>query len=292
MALQNNTKKWLRKVLVDKAAYDEVVANLQNVDNNSFTTLSVTTLTTTAVTASAAAATTTIKANTASAFVFSDATTSVLSIDTRNTVKNTAAVAIIPSPVTIASESAAITSAALSVPARTVTLTGTTTTTSLLGASAHFGAVTVTDASTCTLTTLSAIHITANAAAGGMLTITNSRMISTSVSDCYLTNAGVWTDTASSAAIKNDIRDATDEEIDDVIAAIKPKAWKYKEEITGPDHGRTRIGIVAQELPECFRIPGQDSAGGMSGTLMGSVLLACVSRLHNRVKELEAAQRN
>ena len=69
------------------------------------------------------------------------------------------------------------------------------------------------------------------AAAGGSLTLTNRRMISTSVTDCYLTNAGVWTDTACWEYGKEQIsRSAWNayNAIEEVLAKIVPATWKYR----------------------------------------------------------------
>lgn len=137
-----------------------------------------------------------------------------------------------------------------------------------------------------TLTTASAVHITALAAAGGMLTISNSRMISTSVSDCFLTNAGVWTDTACWAYGKNAIIDATADKIDSVLSRIVPKSWTYKEDVHGNDHGRERVGIVYDDLPEELRAPGCER--GVSPGILASFALAALKRAYERIDRLEA----
>ena len=253
-----------------------------------------------------------IPANTASSLAIDDGTTDILAIDTRNTIKNTAAVTIIPSPVTIASETAALTSAALSIPARTITFTGTTATTSLLGAALHIGATTFTDASAMTITTVSALHVTAIAAAGGMLTITNSHMIGTSVSGAFLTNAGVWTDMACWESGKEQVSRVAHtvyNAIDRVIATLKPATWKYKAMTELPamdsqgnttdengdpiihrtpirDMGRERVGIVYDDLDGSLRCPGEETA--VAPGILASFALAAIKRLSDRCDELES----
>jgi hypothetical protein len=110
-------------------------------------------------------------------------------------------------------------------------------------------------------------------------------MISTSVTDCYLTNAGVWTDTASVRAGKEQITDADPGFIESILASIRPRTWKYREDFHGDDHGRIRVGIVAEELPEQFRVPGQGE-GGMSAGLSSSFALAALRVLYDEVLTL------
>lgn len=228
-----------------------------------------------------------VAANTAAALEVDDGTTKVTAWDTRNTVKDTDTVTITGVPVTVASETAAHRNASLHIAAKTVTYTGTTATTSSLGAMLYVGVPTFTDASAMTLTTASAVHINAVAAAGGSLTISNSLMISTSVSDCFLTNAGVWTDTSSVASGKEEIADAEGEAIDAALSAIRPRSWKYREDVHGVDHGTVRLGIVSDELPPHLRTPGQQDSKGVSSGVLSSFNLAAVKRLHDRLTALE-----
>jgi hypothetical protein len=228
------------------------------------------------------ATTITIKAATASDLVVSDGTTSMISVDTRTTTGTSGAggVSFTGQPVTLASAASAFTAGTLYVNAKTSTLTGTTTTTSWLGAALYVDTQTFTDASACTLTTASAVHINALAAAGGSLTITNSYMISTNVAGCYLTNAGVWTSIVSSAAHKEEIRDAEASDIFGILDHIRPRAWKYRKEHFGDDKNRQRYGIISEELPEAFRIPGVgDDHGGVNGGILGSFALAALKAL-------------
>jgi hypothetical protein len=231
-----------------------------------------------------------VAANTAAALEVDDGTTKILAVDTRNTVKDVHAVTITGVPVTVASEGAAHINASLRIAAKTITYTGTTGTTSSLGVMLSIAAPTFTDASMATLTTASSVHITAVAAAGGMLTITNSRMISTSVSDCYLTNAGVWTDTACWGYGKNAVVAADSAAIDAVIAKLQPRSWTYKPEVHGDDRGVQRLGIMYDDLPDELCAPGafsEDGRRGVSPGVLSSFALAAIKRLSDRVSDLE-----
>ena len=62
---------------------------------------------------------------------------------------------------------------------------------------------------------------------GASVTITANRMISTAISDCYLTNAGVWTDTASTEKVKHSIEDLDRDHMIGLIEQIKPRQYRY-----------------------------------------------------------------
>lgn len=229
-----------------------------------------------------------IIANTAAALTISNGTTSIISVDTRNTVAAVAAVTITGSPPTIASAGSALLWNQLKSAAVTVTLTGNTTTTSMLGISAYFDTPTITDSTACTLTTASTLHVAAVANAGGSLTITNRRMISTGVTDCFLTNAGVWTDTASVRIGKEEIADEEGAGIAAVLEDVRPRSWRYREDFHGDDKGRKRFGIVADELPDAFMVPGEAEKSGISAGVMSSFNLAATKYLFEENKALKA----
>lgn len=226
-----------------------------------------------------------IKANTAAALEIYDSTTKIWAADTRNTLKNVSTITLTGVPVTVASETAAHINATLNIAAKTITYTGATGTTSSLGSMLYLGVPTFTDSSMMTLVTASALHINAVAAAGGMLTITNSYMVSTSVSGCFLTNAGVWTDMACFADGKLGIADASGAQIDAVLAKLSPRTWEYDRAKHGNDRGRKRVGIVYDDLPEELRAPGQESA--VSTGLLSSFALAAIKTLRDRIAKLE-----
>lgn len=227
-----------------------------------------------------------IPANTAAALEVSNGTTKIMAFDTRNTQTSMAAVTVIPSPPTIASAASIFLNSAISVPARTITLTGTNTVTSMLGVMANLGVPTFTDASAGTITTVSSLHVSAPAAAGGALTITNTRMISTSVTDCFLTGAGVWTDTASTRDGKEDIETANPGFITRILDAITPRTWKYREDVHGDDLDRERVGIVVDELPGELQPPGQKS-GGVAAGVLASFAMAALKFLRDENSELK-----
>lgn len=245
------------------------------------------TVVTGAVNASAAATTITVKANTAAALRVYDSTTAIWSVDTRNTLKNVSAVTITGQPVTVASETAAHINASLNLAAKTITYTGGTGTTSSFGTMLYVGVPTLTDSTAMTLDAASAVHINAVAAAGGSLTITASYMISTSVSDCFLTNAGVWTDHSSGRAGKQAIADVGTDQVAAVLDRVRPRSWKYRQDVHGDDGNRTRIGIVADELPDELGVPGPYGKRGVASGVLASFSLAALKNLHDRVSALE-----
>ena len=228
----------------------------------------------------------TVSANTNSPLVIDDGTTNIIDVDTRNTVKDVAGVTISSPATTIATETAVHSNPSLQIPAKTITYTGTTQTTYQKGAQLHVGALTLTDASVATLDAASAVHIEAIAAAGGSLTITASYMISTSVADCFLTNAGVWTDTSCFASGKDGILGAAKESIEAIIGKLVPKSWQYKKEVHGDDFGRQRVGVVYDELPAELRAPGKETA--VSAGLLSSFALAAIKILWEQNAELQA----
>lgn len=236
-------------------------------------------------------------ANTAAALEIDDGTTKVMAVDTRNTIADVSGITISSPATTIATAAAAHQNPSLKLANKTITYTGTATVTSQLGAMLNVGVLTLTDASAGTVSLASAVHINAVAAAGGSLTLTAARMISTSVTDCYLTNAGVWTDTACFKSGKKRIGKGlrkTKAAIDKVLDAIQPATWKYKADVHGDDQDRERVGILYDDLPQELRAPGQDT--GVSAGVLSSFALAALKvlradnrRLEARLAKLEAA---
>lgn len=268
-----------------------------------FTTATVTTLVNTAINASAAAATLTVKANTTSAWGITDGTTVGYINDTRNTVKDVASHKFTGQPATVATEAAAHINPTVQIAAKTITYTGTNTVTSSLGAQLHVGIPTFTDASAGTLSLASTVHVSAVAAAGGSLTLSAARMISTTVSDCYLTNAGVWTDTACWESGKEFVSRAIGgaaSAIHKTIDKLIPATWQYKEVTALPgvdeqgnptvhetrinDLGRDRVGIVYDDLPGELRAPGEER--GVSAGILSSFALAAIRVLRDEINDL------
>lgn len=252
-----------------------------------------------------------VPANTAAALEVYDATTKIVAVDTRNTLKDINSVTFTGVPVTVATEAAAHLNSTVRIAAKTITYTGTNTVTSSLGAQLWIGAPTFTDASAGTLSLASSVHVIAVAAAGGSLTLTAARMISTSVSDCYLTNAGVWTDTACWESGKSQVNrtyENSKEAVNSVLDKIVPATWQYKSVTELPgidehgnecvhqtainDRGRNRVGIVYDDLPEELRAPGEERA--VAPSVLASFSLAAIKHLRDEnrtlAKRLEALE--
>jgi hypothetical protein len=137
---------------------------------------------------------------------------------------------------------------------------------------------------TRTVTTASSFHVEALIAATD-ITVTNNRMISTSVADCYLTSAGVWTDTSSTAKVKDDIIDLPLQKVGDLIKQIRPRTYSYNDRI-GDDHGRTRYGAVAEEFPDFLRVPGDASSSAVNATVLANFSLVASVYLADRYEQL------
>lgn len=225
-------------------------------------------------------------ANTAAALEITDATTALLAFDSRNTVTVQNVLFTQPASQTLP-DGATSRFRLVSVAAPTVTLAGTTqVTTTNQGASLFVGGPTYNQSGgAVTVDQVSTLHIGA-VTAGASVTITAPYMVSTGVSDCYLTNAGVWTDTACWSWGKDAIANATDAAIEGVLALLQPKSWKYRDDVHGHDFDRERVGIVYDELPEALRCPGQQS--GVSAGVLSSFALAAIKMLYEKNKDLEA----
>lgn len=235
-----------------------------------------------------AAGTFTVKANTAAAYAFSDGTVSMLAFDSRNTVTGVIS-ALFTSPAMTIAGAAGTTYSQVGIAAHTVTTSTTTGITALDGLGLTIAAQTVAQSGgAVVVTTASALYIT-KVVAGSSVTISNNYLVNTNQSGCFCTAAGVWTDTASTARIKDGIDDVLADEVLEVLGRLRPRTWKYKPEETGDDKGRQRYGIVSEELPECFRIPGIDNdQGGLSGTILGSFSLAALKCLLEENRALKA----
>jgi hypothetical protein len=112
-------------------------------------------------------------------------------------------------------------------------------------------------------------------------------MISTSVSDCFLTNAGVWTDHSSGRAGKDAIADADSAGIVAVLEQVRPRTWRYRPEVHGDDQNRQRFGIVADELPDALSVPGPYGKA-ISAGVVSSFELAATKFLYEENKQLKA----
>ncbi len=121
---------------------------------------------------------------------------------------------------------------------------------------------------------------------GSSVTITANRMISTGVSDCFLTVGGVWTDTISTEKIKDNITPIRD--LSEMIKQIQPSTWTYKHSKSLEDNDIQRYGIVVEELPDFLTVPGEGRrTQGVSGSVLGSFNTAAIKYLYDRIEELE-----
>jgi len=226
------------------------------------------------------------KANTAAALDHTDGTTSLYTIDTRNTVTVQNHVFAQPAAQTLPN-GATSRFRLVTVSAPTVTLAGATQISTVnQGATLFLGGPTYNQSGgAVTVDQVSTLHV-AVPVAGSSVTITANRMISTGVTDCYLTGAGVWTDTACFSRGKQLIVDASSAVIEKVLGKLKAKTWRYREDIHGDDMGRERVGIVYDELPDELMAPG--SKEGVSTGVLSSFALAALKMLWDRNQELEA----
>lgn len=181
--------------------------------------------------------------------------------------------------------------------ARTITLSGQTQVTLLnQGMGLDIVAITLNQSGgAVTVDETSTLHVPV-VTAGTSVTITNNRMISTGVSDCYLTVGGVWTDTVSTTKVKRDIEDLdwTKWDMHELIGQLHPITWKYNGHFNN-DFDRQRFGIAAEDFPDFLKVPGEANPRGVSGSIMANFALAGLvyleqenADLRERVAALEA----
>ena len=168
----------------------------------------------------------------------------------------------------------------------TVTLAGTTQVTTLnVGMGLSVAAITLNQSGgAVTVDQASTLHVPV-ITAGSSVTITANRMISTGVADCYLTVGGVWTDTSSTQKVKRNIQEI--EDMGAAISKLKPKQYNYNGHFDN-DYDRDRFGVVAEEMPDFLKVPGEENPSGVSGVVMANFALASVSYLHNEIKQLKS----
>ncbi|MDP2989406.1 MAG: hypothetical protein Q8O57_02445, partial [Kiritimatiellota bacterium] len=159
-----------------------------------------------------------IKAATAVALELSDGTTKMLAVDTRVTTDNVVVHTWTASAPTFAS-GAGSTWRHHSLAAITVTVTGGVGVTAMNGLQMYLDTPTLAAGQATTIVTASTLYIKPPAE-GAAMTITNNSMINTSVAGCFLTAAGVWTDTCGSA-YKTAIKAINLKKIGDMIDLIK-----------------------------------------------------------------------
>jgi len=189
-----------------------------------------------------------VQAATAVALELSNGATKLWAVDTRVAVDNVEVHTWTPPAPTIASANGT-TWQHHNYAAVTITLTGGTGVTAMDGLQGYFDTPTLTSESATTVTTASTIYIRPPAAAGGgPVTITNNRMINTSVAGCFLTAAGVWTD-ACSEEHKTDIREINLVEVGRLLEDMEVVTYRRRDPSDG---GFTRFGVIAERAPDCL----------------------------------------
>lgn len=244
------------------------------------------------------------KSNTAAAGALTDGTTSLIAIDTRNTVSVQNIILTGPASQTLP-DGATSRARIVSVPSRTITLAGQTqVTTANLGVQMFIDAPTIAQSGgAVTVDRASTLHV-GTLVAGSSVTVTANHIISTDTSGCFCTAAGVWTDTACWGYGKKYIGSAvkkTRAAIDGIMEKITPKTWKYRNVVKAPysgteekdfhiirmnDEGRARVGIVYDDLPQELLAPGEKEA--VSVGVLASFSLAALKVAWERIAQLES----
>lgn len=235
-----------------------------------------------------------VAANTIASLEISDGTTKLLTFDTRNTVTVENTKFITPASQTLP-DGATSRMRAISQAAFIVTLAGATQITTLnQGISLCLGAPTINQSGgAVTMDQASTLHVPV-ITAGAEVTITANRMISTGVADCFLTGAGVWTDTVSTQKVKRGIQEfSLAETVPYLIDQLHPKMFKYNGHFGG-DFDRQRYGLIAEEFPDFLRVPGESSNSAVNAGVLANFALVGVKYakteidiLKEKVAELE-----
>lgn len=228
-----------------------------------------------------------VQAATAAAMEFNDGTTKVYALDTRIATDNVAVHSFDATNAQFVS-AAGSTWRLVQHEAVTVTLTGGVGVTAMDGLSLYLTAVTLAADGATTVTTASQLYLTP-VTAGANMTITNNRMINTSVAGCYLTSGGVWTD-ASSIAHKTDIKAVNPSaKLGKMLKELKVVSFRRKDPSDG---GFERYGLLAEEAPDYVASPNHD--GIAPGHVAGFALAALKwlqkenEGLKDRIAKLEA----
>ena len=227
-------------------------------------------------------------ANTAAALEFTDGTTALHAIDTRNTVSVVSHTIQGPASQTLPN-GATSRSRTVSIPAKTVTLAGTTQVTTLNeGTQLEIlaptyaqsgGAVTVDKVSTLFVGT---------AVAGASVTITTNHIIMTGTAGCFCTAAGTWTDTSSELS-KKDIRAMNPDEVGRLLDTVDVVKFK---KIDKSDGDYDRFGVIAEKVPDFLA---SNTREGVASIYLAGFALAAAKylkaendQLQERLARLEA----
>ena len=219
-------------------------------------------------------------AATAAALEISDGTTKYLAIDTRVATSGTVTNTWTQSAPTFASANGS-TFVHNKYAAYTLTLTGGTLVTAMDGLQLYIDAATITSTSATTVSTASSVYIKKLVATGaGPAAITNNYIINTDVAGCFLTAAGVWTDTCSRIH-KTDIKAIDNIKVLELIDAMSVKSYRR---IDPSDGGFTRYGLIAEEAPDQFAMP---SRNGIPANYMAGFALAGIKALQEEIRQLQ-----
>lgn len=221
-----------------------------------------------------------VAANTAVALEVDDGTTAMLTLDTRNTVSVQTWIFNGPASQTLPNAATAR-SRTITVPAKTVTLVGTTQVTTLNeGTQVEIlaptynqsgGAVTVDKVSTLFVGT---------PVAGASVTITTNHIIMTGTAGCFCTAAGTWTDTSLRAA-KRDFAKAEPEDVVKIFDDTEVLRFRY---IDSSDGGVLRIGGIAEDVPEALAAKGRQ---GIAARDVAWAAFAGVKMLLDEIRSLK-----
>lgn len=222
-----------------------------------------------------------IAANTAVALEVDDGTTAMLTLDSRNTVSVQNWIINGPGSQTLP-DGATSRMRILSVPAKTVTLAGTTqVTTENLGAQVFIDAVTYAQSGgAVTVDRVSGLHV-GTPVAGASVTITANHIISTGTAGCFCTAAGTWTDT-SGRDHKEEIVDADLGDAIAVLDEVEIKRFRYKHYSDG---GVRRFGGIAEDVPDELMQPGREGVAARDVAWLG---LAAAKYLRAENESLKA----
>ena len=190
-----------------------------------------------------------VQAATAAALEISDGTTKVYAVDTRIAVDNVVHHSFDATNSDYAS-AAGSTNNLVQLAAHTVNLTGGVGVTATDGLQLDIQAPSLTAGQATTVTTASTVMLRP-VTAGANITITNSRMINTSVAGCFLTAAGVWTD-ASSIQHKTGVEDVDFDRVLLDLQAVRAVTYERKDRSDG---GFRRYGVIAEEVPNFLATP-------------------------------------
>lgn len=228
----------------------------------------------------AGASTEKLKSNTAAASIINDGTTSYYTIDTRNTVTGVTANLFGAAAPTIAGASGT-TYSQVGIGAITLTTSTTTTITALNGVALNIATPTIAQSGgAVTVTTASTVYIQ-KPAAGGSVTLTNTRIIDTDVAGCFCTSAGTWTSVSSRAAKKN-IAPLQLDQMPDLIDQVEVVTFN---KVSTDDGEAMRFGVIAEETPDFLAMPGRQ---GVAAVYLSGFALAAIKYLKETCEKLQA----